>query len=65
MHTVSAFQDQGRPSQIIVKLLRFKDKLSILSATKKLRDSNIHINKDFSDQVEGAYALAESHQGER
>lgn len=51
MPTVGTFQAQGRQRQIIVKLLRFKDKQSILSATKKHRDSNIHLNKDFSDSI--------------
>lgn len=35
---VGKFQEQGRPRQIVVKLLRFKDRQSILSAARKLRD---------------------------
>lgn len=50
-HRVGQYQEGGRPRQIIVKLLRFKDKQAILSYARKLRGTNIYINKDFSEAV--------------
>lgn len=41
----------NKPRPIAVKLLRHKDKLSILAKAKILKGSNIYINEDFSDTV--------------
>ena len=41
----------NKPRPITVKLLRHKDKLSILAKAKTLKGSNIYINEDFSDTV--------------
>ncbi|XP_035686738.1 uncharacterized protein LOC118422958 [Branchiostoma floridae] len=44
--------DSPRPRQVVVKLLRFKDKQMILNrARSNLKNTNIYINEDFSDQV--------------
>lgn len=51
-HRVSQYQEGGRPRQIIVKLLRFKDKQAILSSARKTRGTNIYINEDFSEAVQ-------------
>lgn len=50
-HRVGKYQEQGRPTQIVVKLLRFKDRQSILSAARKLRGSNIYISEDLLDII--------------
>ena len=40
-----------RPRPIVVKLLRYKDRESILQRTKSLKGSKIYINEDFTDTV--------------
>ncbi|CAM4611528.1 unnamed protein product [Leuciscus chuanchicus] len=50
-HRIGQHQEGGRPRQIIVKLLRFKDKQTILSSAKKLKGTRIYINEDFSEAV--------------
>ena len=42
---------EDRPRTSIIKLLNYKDKMLILSNTKKLRNSNIRIYEDFSDET--------------
>ncbi|KAI8492426.1 hypothetical protein Bbelb_298790 [Branchiostoma belcheri] len=45
-------RDSQRPRQIVVKLLRFKDKQLILSKSRSLlKNTTIFINEDFSEQV--------------
>lgn len=41
----------NKPRPITVKLLRHKDKLSILAKAKALKGSNVYINEDFTDTV--------------
>ena len=43
--------DASRPKTIILKLLRYKDKELILKNAKKLKDSGVFINEDFSDDT--------------
>lgn len=50
-HRIGQHQEGGRPKQIIVKLLRFKDKQTIFSSAKKLKGTRIYINGDFSEAV--------------
>lgn len=40
-----------RPRSIMVKLLRYKDRETILQRTKSLKGSKIYINEDFTDAV--------------
>jgi len=40
-----------RPRTIIFKLLNYKDKERILSSAKKLKNTKIFINEDFSDDT--------------
>lgn len=42
-HRVGKF-NESKPRQIVVKLLRYKDKQMILSLTKKLKGTRIYIN---------------------
>lgn len=51
-HRIGHYQEGGRPRQVIVKLLRFKDKQTILSCARKLKGTNIFINEDFSEAVQ-------------
>lgn len=46
------FQERGRPRKIVVKLLRIKDRVLILSSAKKLKGTKIYINEDFSEAVQ-------------
>ena len=48
---IGQYQEGGRRRKITVKLQRFKDKQCILSSAKKLKGTNIYINKDFSETV--------------
>lgn len=43
---------RGKAWKIVVKLVRFKDRQSILSSAKKLKCTNIDINEDFSEAVQ-------------
>lgn len=49
-HRVGKF-DESRPRQIVVKLLRHKDKQMIQSQAKKLKGTRIYINEDYSDLI--------------
>lgn len=49
-HRVGKF-DESRPRQIVVKLLRYKDKQMIQSQAKKLKGTRIYINEDYSDLI--------------
>lgn len=40
-----------RPRPIVVKFLRYKDKVEVLSLAKELKGTNIYINEDFSEAV--------------
>ena len=40
--------NNDRPRTIIIKLLNYKDKVKILKNAKKLKDTGIYINEDFS-----------------
>lgn len=40
-----------RPRPILVRFLRFKDKLAVLDRAKKLKGSGIYINEDFPEAV--------------
>lgn len=44
-------EEGGRPRRVMVSLLRLKDKQQILSSAKKLRESKIYMNEDFSGAV--------------
>lgn len=41
----------GKPKQIVAKLLNYKDKETILKSSRKLKGSGIYINEDFSARV--------------
>ncbi|XP_064198055.1 uncharacterized protein LOC135258512 [Anguilla rostrata] len=49
-HRVGKFDD-SRPRQIVVKLLRYKDKQMIQSHAKKLKGTRIYINEDYPDLI--------------
>ena len=40
-----------RPRPVVVKFLRHKDKLGVLSKAKALKGTNIFINEDFPEAV--------------
>ena len=40
-----------RPSPIVVKLLRFKDKVAVLERAKNLRGTYIFLNEDYPEAV--------------
>ena len=44
-------EDVKRPRPMVVKLLRHKDKQTILSKAKILKGTSIYINEDYSDAV--------------
>jgi len=48
-HRMGKKQQENRPRTIIFKLLNWKQKELILKNTKKLKDTGIYINEDFSD----------------
>ncbi|XP_066265890.1 centrosomal protein of 85 kDa-like [Branchiostoma lanceolatum] len=50
-HRNGRYQDGGRPRPIVAKLLRFKDRDTIVQRAKYLKGSNIYINEDFSEMV--------------
>ncbi|XP_066285802.1 protein unc-13 homolog C-like [Branchiostoma lanceolatum] len=50
-HRNGRFQDGGRPRPIVAKLLRCKDRDTIIQRAKYLKGSNIYINEDFSEKV--------------
>jgi len=50
-HRNGRFQDGGRPRPIVAKLLRFKDKDTIIKRAKYLKGSTIYMNEDFSEKV--------------
>ncbi|CAH1239564.1 Hypp5317 [Branchiostoma lanceolatum] len=50
-HRNGRFQPGERPRPIVAKLLRFKDRLTILQNAKNLKGTGIYINEDFSDAV--------------
>ncbi|XP_035665329.1 uncharacterized protein LOC118408618 [Branchiostoma floridae] len=50
-HRNGRFQPDARPRAIVVKLLRFKDKETILQRARYLKGSHIFINEDFSEAV--------------
>ncbi|CAH1274709.1 Hypp5400 [Branchiostoma lanceolatum] len=50
-HRNGRFQPGERPRPIVAKLLRFKDRLTILQNAKHLKGTGIYINEDFSDAV--------------
>ncbi|XP_035660128.1 protein unc-13 homolog C-like [Branchiostoma floridae] len=50
-HRNGRFQDGGRPRPIVAKLLRFKDKDTIIKRAKYLKGSTIYMSEDFSEKV--------------
>ncbi|CAH1245985.1 Hypp7624 [Branchiostoma lanceolatum] len=50
-HRNGRFQDGGRLRPIVAKLLRYKDRDTIIQRAKYLKGSNIYINEDFSEKV--------------
>lgn len=50
-HRTGRIPSSTRPRPIVVKFLRFKDKLEVLSNAKALKGTNIYINEDFPEAV--------------
>lgn len=40
-----------RPRPTVLKVLRYKDRITTLQHTKNLKGTNIYINKDYTDAV--------------
>lgn len=51
-HRIGQYQEGGKPRKVVVKLLRLKDKQTIMSSAKRLKGTNIFINEDFSEALQ-------------
>ena len=49
---IGQYQEGSKPRKILVKLLSYKDRQCILFSAKKLKGTNIFLNKDFSKVIQ-------------
>ena len=50
-HRVNSSSNNGKPREIVLKLLRYTDKEKIIQKRKMLKDTKIYINEDFSRET--------------